>query len=449
MLLDLSLRLPSLIMRQLGEGGEAPAGEAPVISSVVIYGNAGETLTAVVTFSTAGTPTPTVTYEWRGDTVALPGETASTCDTSAYPGEVITCYVTATNATGSDDGLSNELGPVPVLTAPTVAAVGTPTNGTGGLTVTWPTHSTGQVAILMVETANEAVANPDSGKWTELAQSPSGGGTAGAGGGYRLTLFGADVVATESSVSVADPGDHAIGAIFVISGSTDLATFISSSSAVTATSASNPYSTGTVTTAFDNSMVLHLNATRNDSTAAQFSNWANVDASVISEHLDVCTTDGNGGGLAIASWVKETAGLTSATTFDSAITGITFSRVTYAVRPAETDYGPENTVAPSITETLMVGQTINLNDGTWDLGEPEGSLSRQLYADDVAIVGATGTTFELTEAEEGAMLRLDVLVNNGIGNVLVSSPEVGPVVPFEEGGTGIGAMSIGSTFVVA
>jgi hypothetical protein len=452
MFLDLSLRPNSIYTRQYGEGGEAPAGEAPVISSVTIYGNAGETLTCVIEFSTAGTPTPDITYEWRGDTVALPGEDGSTCDTSAYPGEVITCYVEATNATGTDDGLSNELGPVPVIAAPTVAGVGTPQAGTGGLTVPWPTHSTGQVAILLVETANEAVTNPDAGKWTELGSSPQSGGTAATTGGCRLTVFGADVVATESDVTVADPGDHAVAAIVVIDGSTDAATFITAHTGQITASASNPYTTGTVTTTFDNSLILHLMGPRSDNASPQISNASNPDTATVDVDLNFNTAQGNGGGVVCMSWVKETAGLTSATSFDQNFTNITLPRITYAIRPAATDYGPENTVAPSITGTLMEDSTINLNDGTWDLGSPEGTLTRQLYADDEPVAGATTPTFQLTASEVGKMLRLDVLVNNGIGNVLVSSPEVGPVVPFEEGGGGgaaIGEMIIGSTFVVA
>jgi hypothetical protein len=450
----LSSTVGEIFDKIIESGVEPPAGVAPVISSVVIYGNAGGTLTCVVTFSTSGTPTPTVTYEWRGDTVALPGEDASTCDTSAYPGEVITCYVEATNATGTDDGLSNELGPVPTgATAREVEGFGTPQASADGITVPWPTHVAGQRAFLHLETANETVASPG-GDWVHVAGSPFGAGTAGAGGGTGMTLFtkittGATGGTPEASVSIADVGDHVMGVIFVVSGDAE-ADDITDTTTSTASSASNPYSMAVVDVADEQSLVLEAISHRFDTATAQFSNWTQPSGATVSEHYDEGTALGNGGGVALASWVAENTGTTSATTYDAANVNVTMARMTLVLKPVDVgDYGPVNTGAPSITETPMVGQTINLNTGTWDLGEPEGTLSSQLYADDVAVVGGTGSTFELTEAEEGAMLRLDVLVNNGIGNILVSSPEVGPVVPFEEGGTGIGAMSIGSTFVVA
>lgn len=340
MLLDLALRLNSL--RLLGEGEEEEPSIPAFTVDCVIAGDPVEDETLTVTPGTVtGYPVPTRSYQWQADDGGgwddIVGETDTTLVlTSAEVGSDIRCIETATNTEGSDTSTSNELGPVEAASvpAPTVAAVGTPTSGIGDLTVTWPTHSTGQIAILMVETANQAVANPDSGKWTELASSPQSGGTAGASAGVRLTVFGADVVATESNVTITDPGDHAVAAIIVIDGSTDVATFITQHTGQITTSASNPYTTGTVTTTVDNSLILHLIGPRSDTTTPQISNVSNPDTATVNIDLNHQASDGNGGGLAVLSWVKETAGLISATSFDQGFTNITTPRITYAIRPA-------------------------------------------------------------------------------------------------------------------
>lgn len=58
----------------------------------------------------AGTPTPTYTYQWRRDAIAIGGATANTYVTQvADVGTAVDCVVTATNTGGSASGDSNDI----------------------------------------------------------------------------------------------------------------------------------------------------------------------------------------------------------------------------------------------------------------------------------------------------------------------------------------------------
>lgn len=74
---------------------------------------------------------------------------------------------------------------------------------------------------------------------------------------------------------------------------------------------------------------------------------------------------------------------------------------------------PENTVLPTITGTPMSGETLTGATGTWD-GEPT-AFQRQWYADDVALVGQTGSSLLLTNAHVDAVITFGVTASNGAG----------------------------------
>lgn len=79
-----------------------------------------------------------------------------------------------------------------------------------------------------------------------------------------------------------------------------------------------------------------------------------------------------------------------------------------------------NTVAPALTGTAEVGETLTVTNGTWS-GVPTPSNSRQWLADSVAIAGATGLTYDLTAAEAGKVITVRVTSTNGAGSVSVLS----------------------------
>lgn len=89
-------------------------------------------------------------------------------------------------------------------------------------------------------------------------------------------------------------------------------------------------------------------------------------------------------------------------------------------------FAPENVAPPSITGTANVGETLTGDDGQWS-GTPAPTLTRRWNRDGSAISGATGTTYDLVEDDEGAEITLTVTATNSAGSASETSVPVGPV----------------------
>lgn len=81
---------------------------------------------------------------------------------------------------------------------------------------------------------------------------------------------------------------------------------------------------------------------------------------------------------------------------------------------------PVNTVAPSITGTATVGQTLTGADGTWT-GRETPFLSYEWLRDDVAISGATAETYEIVADDTGAVIKFRVTGTNWTDAVAATS----------------------------
>lgn len=85
---------------------------------------------------------------------------------------------------------------------------------------------------------------------------------------------------------------------------------------------------------------------------------------------------------------------------------------------------PENSVAPAITGTPEVGQTLTVTPGTWS-GEPSPTLTYQWFRDDgddaIPIPGATGLTYELTQEDEGSVIFVRETAVNRVGAMFADS----------------------------
>lgn len=95
---------------------------APAISGVSIspaMGNVGSVFTASA--SVAGNPTPSATYQWMLDGVAIDGATAKSI--TALAEGALTVVVTATNPVGSVSAMSPEVRVAPPFSAPVIAEV--------------------------------------------------------------------------------------------------------------------------------------------------------------------------------------------------------------------------------------------------------------------------------------------------------------------------------------
>lgn len=111
---------------------------------------------------------------------------------------------------------------------------------------------------------------------------------------------------------------------------------------------------------------------------------------------------------------------------------------------------PVNTVAPEITGTEQVGETLTATTGTWTNSPDSYAYQWQRNTGSWAdISGATGSTYDLVEADEGATIRVQVIATNGGGDSDPAySSATGTIQPIEppieadfymmDGGTGDG-----------
>lgn len=100
------------------------------------------------------------------------------------------------------------------MAPPTPQATGPVVSGVGAITVPWPTHEADDVALLFVETANEAVSLSTPAGFVAVTNSPQGTGTAGGETATRLSVFWCRATsAAMSSPVVADSGNHQLAVI--------------------------------------------------------------------------------------------------------------------------------------------------------------------------------------------------------------------------------------------
>ena len=192
-------------------------------------------------------------------------------------------------------------------------------NGAGAISITNVASITkGDVLFVPVATqGGEAAPTPTcSGVTFAVADTYQSSGTGV--GSVRLTLFWARVGtdAVGSTVSVGDSGDHTIGRVtsvknlpltgnpwHAIAGNTE------------STSDTSGSATGLTTTA-DNAVILVWAARGNDSAAStSYSGWTNASLTYALELYEGGTTDGSGGGIALAAGPRPTEGTVSATTY--------------------------------------------------------------------------------------------------------------------------------------
>lgn len=88
---------------------------------------------------------------------------------------------------------------------------------------------------------------------------------------------------------------------------------------------------------------------------------------------------------------------------------------------------PANTVAPSITGTAQVGETLTVADGTWT-GREAPSFRYQWNADDVAITGATAKTYVPVADDVGKTITVTVTGANWKGSVSATSAATAAVI---------------------
>lgn len=199
-------------------------------------------------------------------------------------------------------------------------------SGTGAVTPGLPANmQQGDLMVMFVETANEAVTAPQSGSplagdgWTQAGSSPQGHSLTDA---TRLTVFYKFRGASQAAVTVPDPGDHVVAQIIALRAVDMAAPFNATDGSAASVATTSPSVAGITTTAAD-AFVFAVIGNGRDTNSAQFSNWTNTTLSTApsyfaGEILDAFTNSSNGGGFGVAVGRLSTAGSTGATGATSA-----------------------------------------------------------------------------------------------------------------------------------
>jgi len=85
------------------------------------------------------------------------------------------------------------------------------------------------------------------------------------------------------------------------------------------------------------------------------------------------------------------------------------------VNPTTAGTAPQMTVAPAITGTNEVGETLTVDNGTFT-GDATIAYAYSWYAGGVAIAGATASTYDLTASELGKVITARVHATNDSGS---------------------------------
>jgi hypothetical protein len=212
-------------------------------------------------------------------------------------------------------------------------AAGTAVSGTGAITVAWPAHQAGDIAILFVESCGgQAATLSTPAGFVNVTNSPQSTGTGTAG--TRITAFWCRATSSSmSSVVVGDPGDHVYGRILTFRNVIATGDPWDVTAGGIKATASTTTTFGTVTTSVDNTLIVLAASRGNDSTSAAWSSWTNANLSNLTERSDGGTTSGNGGGIGVATGVKATAGSTGQTT--ATVTSNVDGHMTIALKPAD------------------------------------------------------------------------------------------------------------------
>lgn len=220
------------------------------------------------------------------------------------------------------------------MAAPTWQATGTLAAGTGNVTVVWPSHATDDIGLLVVESANQAIALTTPAGFVEIPDSPQGTGTAGGTTSTRLAVFWCRATSgSMASPVVTDPGDHACAYIVTFRGCITSGDPWDVTAGDALASASTTFTIPGDTTTLAECLVVAIVATGADVSTGRATGWTNASLASITERGDLySSTASNGGGISVAEGVKTTAGAYNATT-GTLSTSFVQGRVSIALKP--------------------------------------------------------------------------------------------------------------------
>jgi hypothetical protein len=217
----------------------------------------------------------------------------------------------------------------------------------------------GDLMILVVESANQAITAPTSPQtWTQVTNSPQSTGTAAAAGGVRLGVFYRWWVSGDGAPTVTDTGDHQTGIIIGLRGVDATTPFDATPAGNVTTPANASVSFPAITTVTANAWIVHCFANDRDANASgSLSSVTNAALSSITVQHDQVVNTGAGGGVAVITATKASAGSTGNTTATNAAS-VTNAMLTIALRPAAPVH--TNTGAPAAAAATVAGTAAHL-----------------------------------------------------------------------------------------
>jgi hypothetical protein len=179
--------------------------------------------------------------------------------------------------------------------------------GTGDVAPTWSASDVdaNDIILVVVESGAEAVNTPSG--YAAVADSPQVDG----GSLTRLSAFWKRADGTETGVTVTDPGDHALAAVFAIRGCHTTGDPWDVTSGSSESTSDTSLSVGGDTSTVDNCLVVVLasaDLSGNLGLNAQAKGWANSDLTKVQGRYGIGTVTGNDGAIDVASGVKASAG---------------------------------------------------------------------------------------------------------------------------------------------
>lgn len=231
-----------------------------------------------------------------------------------------------------------------LTSAPTFVAAGNFRSAGSQDTIPLPAGiEQGDLLMIFVETANEAVTTISG--WTAL--SPQGTGTAGAAGSTRLSIQWKVAGISESAPTLADPGDHFAAQMLAFRGVNPDSPIHASSSAVLS-SPDSAVSFPNLTTTVDHALVLAAMSYGMDDNGAHVGSWSGG----LTERADQGTQLGNGGGIAVATVEKASAGVFGVQTASLGAFSSNQGLYTIALEPG---YGSIDLIAGNVSDARVEG----------------------------------------------------------------------------------------------
>lgn len=254
------------------------------------------------------------------------------------------------------------------VAAGSFGSAGTAGGASPGLPSGW---QTGDILILFCETRDGLGASSPAG-WTALSSSPQFANTGTGTTNTALEVLWKVATASETAPVIGDTGNHC-GAIIHAFRGVDTANPINVTAGSNETTADQTAVLPSVTTTVANTMVVLAASSATDTGTSRYSGWTNGNLTSLSERSDNSHTLGDGGGVAVATGLKATAGSTG-TTSATAATGTAKGLITLALTPASTGGGGSGTITEDASSPAVVHTDGTTPISTASFIPPSGSL---------------------------------------------------------------------------